>query len=66
MEIEKPHNEMNIINTTKIRRMQLLGHLIRMRDDRNAKDIFNGKLMGKKSMIRPRKIGLEDVEKYLP
>lgn len=42
MDIEQLHEERIIINTIKIRRMQCLGYLIRMRDDRSPKNISNG------------------------
>lgn len=40
-------------------------HLIRIRDDRSRKNIDNGKLLGKRSVGRSKKMWIEEVEKDL-
>lgn len=55
--IEKLYNEKDIINAIKIRRMQWLRCLLRKKDDRNMKKIYNGKLKGKGMLADPGKDG---------
>ena len=46
----------------KIRRLEWLGHVIRMNETRYVKKIFEGKLEGKRSKGRPRLRWINDVE----
>lgn len=65
MKIKQLYNEKYIINTIKIRRMEWLGYLITLKVDKITKKIYNGKLMGKRSVRRRRNRWLEVVGKEL-
>ena len=46
----------------KIRRLECLGHVIRMNETRSVKKIFEGKLEGRRGRGRPRLRWIDDVE----
>jgi hypothetical protein len=52
----------DIITVIKIRRLQRLGHIIRMDETRSVKKIFEGKLEGRRGRERPRFRWINDVE----
>jgi hypothetical protein len=52
----------DIVNVIKIRRLEWLGHVVRMNVTRSVKKIFEGKLEGQRSRGRPRLRWIHDVE----
>jgi hypothetical protein len=44
----------NIVNVIKIRRLEWLGHVVRMNETRSVKKIFEGKLEGRRGRGRLR------------
>ena len=49
----------------KIRRLEWLGHVVRMNETRSVKKIFEGKLEGRRGRGRPRLRWINDAEDYL-
>jgi transcription termination factor 2 len=52
----------DIVNVIKIRRLEWLGHVVRMNETRSVKKIFGGKLEGRRGRGRPRLRWINDVE----
>jgi len=52
----------DIVNVIKIRRLEWLGHMVRMNETRSVKKIFQGKLEGRRGSGRPRLRWINDVE----
>jgi len=52
----------DIVNVIKIRRLEWLGHMVRMNETRCVKKIFEGKLEGRRGRGRPRLRWINDVE----
>ena len=52
----------DIVSIIKIRRLEWLGHVIRMNETRSVKKIFEGKLEGRRGRGRPRLGWINDVE----
>jgi len=52
----------DIVNVIKIRRLEWLGHVVRMNETRAVKKIFEGKLKGRRGRGRPRLRWINDVE----
>jgi hypothetical protein len=52
----------DIVNVIKIRRLEWLGHVVRMNETRYVKKIFEGKLEGRRCRGRPRLRWINDVE----
>ena len=52
----------DIVSIIKIRRLEWLGHMVRMNETRSVKKIFEGKLEGRKGRGRPRLRWMNDVE----
>jgi len=52
----------DIVSIIKIRRLEWLGHVVRMNETRCAKKIFEGKLEGRRGRGRPRLRWINDVE----
>jgi hypothetical protein len=50
------------VNVIKIRRLEWLGHVVRMNETRSVKKISEGKLEGRRSTGRPRLMWINDVE----
>jgi len=50
------------VTVIKIRRLEWLGHVIRMNETRSVKKIFEGKLEGRRGRGRPRLRWINDVE----
>jgi hypothetical protein len=50
------------VNVIKIRRLEWLGHVVRMNETRSVKKIFEGKLEGRRGRRRPRLRWIYDVE----
>jgi hypothetical protein len=44
----------DIVNVIQIRRLEWLGHVVRMNETRSVKKIFEGKLEGQRGRGRPR------------
>jgi hypothetical protein len=55
----------DIVNVIKIRRLEWLGHVVRMNDTRSVKRIFEGKLEGGRGRGRPRLRWINVVEDAL-
>jgi hypothetical protein len=56
------YKSQNIVTVIKIRRLQWIGHVIRMNETRSVKKIFEGKLEGRRGRGRPRLRWIDDVE----
>jgi hypothetical protein len=52
----------NIIRMIKSRRMRWVGHVVRMRETRNAYKILVGKPEGKRSLGRPRRRWVDNIK----
>jgi hypothetical protein len=52
----------DIVNIIKIRRLEWLGHVVRMNETRCVKKILEGKLEGRRGRGRPRLRWINDVE----
>jgi hypothetical protein len=52
----------DIVTEIKVRRLESLGHVIRMEDTCLPKMVFNGKPEGRRGVGRPRLRWLDDVE----
>ena len=52
----------DILTVIKIRRLEWLGHVIRMNGTRSVKNDFEGKLEGRRGRGRPRLRWINDVE----
>jgi len=52
----------DIVSIIKIRRLEWLGHMVRMNETRSVKKIFEGKLEGRRGRGRPRLGFINDVE----
>ena len=50
------------VSIIEIRRLEWLGHVVRMNETRSVKKIFEGKLEGRRSRGRPRLRWINDVE----
>jgi hypothetical protein len=50
------------VNVIMIRRLEWLGHVVRMNETRSVKKIFGGKLEGRRGRGRPRFRCMNDVE----
>jgi hypothetical protein len=59
------YKSQDIINVIKIRRLEWLGHIIRMDETRSVKKICEGKFEGRRGRGRPRLRWINDVEDYL-
>ena len=56
------YKSQDIVTVIKIRRLEWLGHVIRMDETRSVKKIFEGKLEGGRGRGRPRLRWINDVE----
>jgi transcription termination factor 2 len=61
-ELITEYKSQDIITVIKIRRLEWLGHVIRMDETRSVKRIFEGKLEGRRGRGRPRLRWINDVE----
>ena len=55
----------DIVNIINIRRLEWLGHVVRMTETRSVKKISEGKLEGRRGRGRPRLRWINDVEDNL-
>jgi hypothetical protein len=62
LEIQNMYKLPDIVTETKVRRVDWLGHVIRMEDSRLPKMAFNTKPEGRRGVGRPRLRWLDDVE----
>jgi transcription termination factor 2 len=56
------YKSQDVITVIKIRRLEWLGHVVRMDESRSVKKIFEGKLEGTRGRGRPRLRWIKDVE----
>jgi hypothetical protein len=61
-ELITKYKSKDIITVIKIRRLEWLGHVIRMDETGSVKKIFEGKLEGRRGRGRPRFRWINDVE----
>ena len=61
-ELKTKYKAPDIVNVIKIRRLEWLGHVVRMNETRSVKKISEGKLEGRRSRGRPRLRWINDVE----
>jgi hypothetical protein len=64
-ELMTKYKASDIVNVIKIRRLEWLGHVVRMNEIRSVKKIFEGKLEGRKGRGRPRLRWTNDVGENL-
>jgi hypothetical protein len=61
-ELITKYKSQDIVTVIKIRKMEWLGRVIRMNETRSVKEIFEGKLEGRRGRGRPRLRWINDVE----
>ena len=61
LELMTKYKSQDIVTVIKIRRLEWLGHVVRMNETRSVKKIFEGKLEGRRGRGRPR-LRWNDVE----
>jgi hypothetical protein len=61
-ELESKYKSQDIVSVIKVRRLEWLGHTIRMNEIRTVKKIFEEKLGGRRGRGRPRLRWFDDVE----
>jgi hypothetical protein len=64
-ELWELNKELHTVADIKKRRLEWIGHVVRMKHGRTVKKIFEGKLEGRRRIERPRMRWLEAVEKDL-
>ena len=62
LELMTKYKSQDIVTVIKIRRLEWLGHVIRMNETRSVKKVFEGKLEGRRGRGRPRLRWIDDVE----
>jgi hypothetical protein len=62
LEIQNMYKSPDIVTEIKVRRLEWLGHVVRMEDTRLPKMVFNAKPEGRHGVRRPRLRWLDDVE----
>ena len=56
------YKSQDIVTVIKIRRLEWIGHIIRMNETRSVKKIFEGKLEGRRGRGRPSLRWIDDVK----
>jgi hypothetical protein len=62
VELISKYKSQDIVTVIKIRRLEWLGHVIRMNENCSVKKILEGKLEGRRGRGRPRLRWINDVE----
>ena len=62
LELMTKYKSQDIVTVIKIRRLERLGHVIRINETRSVKKILEGKLEGRRGRGRPRLRWIDDVE----
>jgi hypothetical protein len=62
LELQNVYRSPDIVTEIKVRRLELLGHIIRMDGARMAKKVFVSKPEGRRDIGRPKLRWLDDVE----
>jgi len=62
LELMTKYKSQDIVTVIKIRRLEWIGHVIRMNETGCVKKIFEGKLEGRRGTGRPRLRWIDDVE----
>ena len=61
-ELDELYKDVNIYVDIKVRRLEWLGHVMRMTNDRVPKIVLNAKLDGKRKVGRPKLRWYDDVQ----
>jgi hypothetical protein len=61
-ELESKYKSRDIVSVIKVRRLEWLGHIIRMNETRTVKKMFEEKLGGRRGRGRPRLRWMDVVE----
>ena len=61
-ELITKYKSQDTVTVIKTRRLEWLGHVIRMKETRSVKKVFEGKLEGRRGRGRPRIRWINDVE----
>jgi transcription termination factor 2 len=64
-ELITKYKSQDIITVIKVRKLEWLGHIIRMDETRSVKKIFEGKIEGRRGRRRPRLRWINEVEDNL-
>jgi hypothetical protein len=64
-ELRNMYGKPDIIAEFKSKRLEWLGHVVIMEENRTVKRVFEGNLSGKRKTGRPRKRWLDDIEENL-
>ena len=56
------YKSQDIVTVIKIRRLEWIGHVIRMNESRSVEKMFEGKLEGRRGRGRPRLRWIDNVE----
>ena len=64
-ELITKYKSQDIVTVIKIRRLEWLGHVIRVNETRSVKKVLEGKLEGRRGRGRPRLRWINDVEEDL-
>ena len=62
LELMTKYRSQNIVNIIKVRRLEWLGHVVRMDETRAVKKLFEEKIEGRRGRGRPRLRWIDDVE----
>jgi len=62
LELMAKYRSQNIVNIIKVRRLEWLGHVVRMDETRAVKKLFEDKIEGRRGRGRPRLRWIDDVE----
>jgi hypothetical protein len=62
LELMTKYKSQDILTVIKFRRLEWLGHIIRMNETRAVKKVFEGKFEGRRGRGRPRLRWINDVE----
>jgi hypothetical protein len=62
LEIRNMYKSPDIVTEIKVRRLEWLGHVVRMEDTRLPKTVFDAKREGRRGVGRPRLRWLDDAE----
>jgi hypothetical protein len=64
-ELRNMYGQLGVIAEIKSKRLECLGHVLKMKENRIVKRVFEGHPSGRRNTGRPRKRWLDDIEKDL-